>query len=152
MPLQACLAAAFCHLAVPATQRIPLHRCAQIDSGPTQCLDRVMRSSVAFRRVKTPISKYWFLQCHLRPPCPCASFGNLIGMFKIVCGLAAGGWYLEWPGYKHSGRTAWLDPAVFVLRAAFETLEAERAEAAARAALQSEGIWARLKAKLLREA
>ena len=64
----------------------------------------------------------------------------------------AGGWYLEWPGYKHTGHAAWLDPAVFVLRAAFETLEAERTEAAACAAQPSEGIWARLKAKLSRQA
>lgn len=52
----------------------------------------------------------------------------------------AGGWCLEWAGDAHRGHPAWLDPAVFVLTAAFDTLDSERA------ARQPLGLFSRLRA------
>ena len=52
----------------------------------------------------------------------------------------AGGWCLEWAGDAHKGHPAWLDPAVFVLTAAFDTLDSERA------ARQPLGLFSRLRA------
>ncbi|PRW20219.1 chaperone -domain-containing [Chlorella sorokiniana] len=51
-----------------------------------------------------------------------------------------GGWCLEWAGDAHKGHPAWLDPAVFVLTAAFDTLDSERA------ARQPLGLFSRLRA------
>ncbi len=72
-----------------------------------------------------------------------------------------GGWYFEWAGWEqHSAHPAWLHPNALVLRAAFETLAAERAEAAGAAAggggtrdvaaqpRQLAGLWARLRSRL----
>jgi hypothetical protein len=36
-----------------------------------------------------------------------------------------GGWYIEWGGHGLEARPGWLDPAVFLLTAAFDTLEYE---------------------------
>ena len=77
----------------------------------------------------------------------------------------AGGWYFEWMGYdRYVRHPAWLDPRALVLRAAFETLQAEQEAAAAAAAAdppggggdggatdarpQQGGLWTRLKSKL----
>lgn len=38
----------------------------------------------------------------------------------------AGGWYIEWVGHEQRCHPAWLDPAVAVLAAGFDSLEHER--------------------------
>ena len=58
----------------------------------------------------------------------------------LLCCPPAGGWCLEWAGDARKGHPAWLHPAVFVLTAAFDTLDHERA------ARQPLGLFARLRA------
>jgi len=53
--------------------------------------------------------------------------------------FAAGGWYIEWAGYSSSHHPAWLDPAVCVLAAAFDTLDHERARQ------QPQGLFGRVR-------
>ncbi|GAB4819981.1 hypothetical protein N2152v2_007027 [Parachlorella kessleri] len=51
-----------------------------------------------------------------------------------------GGWYIEWAGHSSSHHPAWLDPAVCVLAAAFDTLDHERARQ------QPQGLFGRVRA------
>lgn len=57
-----------------------------------------------------------------------------------------GGWCLEWAGKEQEGHPAWLHPAVFVLTAAFDSLDHERASR------QPMGLFGRLRSAAATEA
>lgn len=76
---------------------------------------------------------------------PGATVGTLHGTHPHPCPFAptppscAGGWYVEWAGHEASEHPAWLDPAVCVLSAGFDTLDYERARR------QPQGLFGRVR-------
>lgn len=54
-----------------------------------------------------------------------------------------GGWYFEWSGYDAAGHPAWLDPAVFVLTAAFDSLQREEERLRGEEVVQGRRPWER---------
>eukprot|EP00887_Chlorella_sp_A99_P000259 scaffold13.g259.t1 len=99
----------------------PLVRHLTIVAEPGACGTRRRAAVCRARRAWLPPSALWLF----RPRC----YAHDIG-----------GWAVEWGGERQRAHPAWLDPAVFVLACAFDSLDYERA------AQQPQGLFGRLRA------